>query len=190
MNKLPEFLSRCAEVFGSLRHTPNAEDTRVSYRSLMRALDLQFDILRAFVNVEFSTVDPYGNSALMFADIASAHRLTVYTYADLPADHPLNLIHNCGQTYNSVFRAVHDGLAHFPERLTFGPIGEFRAFQAHAKLIGPSSPALRALATETLGQNAWYNFGPRTHESPRPFAPQIAAAFPSGTLDAALRFPL
>lgn len=62
------------------------------------------------------------------------------------------------QTYNDLFRAVHDILGHGPEGFQFGPRGEENAYRSHAVMFSPL--ARRAMATETRGQNSWVNFGP------------------------------
>lgn len=187
---LPELLTRCSAVYASLYHQPHDSDTRACYRALISELGRQFALLSAFVDVRFTSDDPYLSSTLMFTDIELNQRLYVYNVAELPLAHPLAQVHPNGQTYNTIFRAVHDGLAHFPQCNKFTYTGEFWAFRAHCDLMRGNVRAMRALATETLGQNAWFNFGPRSSERPRPFAPQIAAAFPAGTLADALMFPL
>lgn len=172
-------LRRVAAEQHTLIHTPDELAARKAYAALTDALSAQYDILSQFVNVEFTDRDPYPTSAQMFGDIAYRHRLKVYTVAELPAHHPFGAIHvSTGQTFNSIFRAVHDGLAHYPNRFTFGPVGEFQAFQAHARLLQGNTGAIHALATETLGQNAWFNFGPRSHENPKPYAPQVTGLLP------------
>lgn len=172
-------MSRLARAQDTLVHSPEQLPISLAYRELKRALADQFQIVQAFVNVEFVSVDPYADSLQMFGDIRYRHRLKVYIGADMPRTHPLAATHPAtGQTYNVIFRTVHDALAHYPERLAFGPIGEFRAFQAHARLLRGNTGAIHALATETLGANAWFNFGPRSHETPKPFAPQVADLLP------------
>lgn len=172
-------LRRIAGMQGALSHQPDRLDVSRAYLALTRALSDQFQIVQAFVNVEFVSVDPYADSLQMFGDIRYRHRLKVYIGADMPHTHPLAATHPAtGQTYNVIFRTVHDALAHYPERLSFGPVGEFRAFQAHARLMRGNMSAIHALATETLGQNALFNFGLQAHETPRPFAPQIADLLP------------
>ncbi len=136
------------------------------YAALCRELSAQFDVLRAFIPVYFTAADPYKNSAEMFADISGAAaagrwdytpRLRVFTGGEpIAAGHMFSHVAlRTGETYNHVFRAVHDGLAHYPGRHSFSALGEYRAFLAHARLLSPD--AIRALATETLGQNAYYN---------------------------------
>lgn len=164
-----------AETYQAIPPNAYPHATAHAYRKLQTALRAQFDILGAFVEVRTSATDPYATSADMFADIARNRALTVYTSAELPAGHPMADLAIAGDSplsWNTVFRAVHDGLAHYPGRHSFGAKGEWRAFQAHARLIGDSDvSALHALFTETLAQNAWYQtFGT--------FAPQKPVLMP------------
>ena len=93
---------------------------------------------------------------------------------------------------NDVFRAVHDSFGHGMRGNTFGSIGEYNAFLAHSELY--SDYAIRVMATETLGQNTWTNYGPHMRDEPgrlipqgdpnykkpsqRPFSDQKVALFP------------
>lgn len=206
MLRLPAFLSRVAAEYDTLNHVPQSPAVRVAYDALCEALDSQFTTLCGLVSVRFTSVDPYPTSAAMFADIDRG-QLQVFTGSDLPATHPLSRVagiyregYHAGDscnarcnhsataiTYNLIFRAVHDGLAHYPERNTFGYRGEFAAFKAHARMLAGNVPAIHALATETLGQNAWYNFSRRNLGNFRKvFAPQYAALLPWATVRQAL----
>jgi len=128
---------------------------RHAYRAFGQELTAQLDLLKAFVSVSFTSDDPYPTSGAMFEDIARNRSMRVYTSNGPSFPHAFAHVEpTSGQTYNSIFRAVHDGLAHFPQRNAFGPIGEHRAFLAHARILSPA--AVQALATETLGQNAFY----------------------------------
>lgn len=62
------------------------------------------------------------------------------------------------QTYNDLFRGVHDILGHGAEGFQFGPQGEENAYRSHAVMFSPL--ARQAMATETRTQNSWVNFGP------------------------------
>jgi hypothetical protein len=61
-------------------------------------------------------------------------------------------------TNNDLFRIVHDYFGHAGEGNGFRADGEFNAYRIHRALYSPE--AQPALATETLGQNAWVNHGP------------------------------
>lgn len=165
VSKLTNTYSMVSALYRALPHAPNRPLVRDSYAALKAELWDQFQLLSAFAAIEFTTIDPYPpcdivncalphGSAAMFEDLTMG-RLSVYTVAVLPVNHPFADLAPNGQTYNSVFRAVHDGLAHYPGRHGFGPVGEYRAWLAHRKLIR-SPLALGALAMETVGQTAVY----------------------------------
>lgn len=179
MLRLPAFLARVAAEYDALSHRPEDTHVRACYDALCDALAPQFALLAAQVQIRFTAVDPYPSSAAMFADL-DAGRLSVYTVADLPTRHPLMRVHPAtAQPYNVIFRAVHDGLAHYPGRFGFGPKGEFQAFKTHCRMMVGNVAAMHALATETLGQNAWY-------QSRLTFASQKAALLPWLTVRQAL----
>lgn len=141
-------------------HLPRVHIYR-TYQALHRALRPQLETLRAFVDITVTDTDPYRDSATMFEDIRANRHLAVFAGGTLPAGHPMAdtalLLSDRSISWNIVFRAVHDGLAHYPGKRSFSPVGEWRAFQAHAALIGHSNrEALHALFTETLAQNCVY----------------------------------
>ena len=60
-------------------------------------------------------------------------------------------------TYNDLFRAVHDAIAHGLFGAEFGPVGEESAWQTHMRTL--DDPWARwALTTETRGQNSYINY--------------------------------
>lgn len=172
---LHAYLRRVAHDYEHATHEPFNPVVARCYRALTWELWQQFRVLKAFTRVSFTDTDPYGSSAEMFESIDRGS-LSVFRTAELPADHPFAAIAPNGETYNSIFRAVHDGFAHYPERNSFGIVGEYRAYCAHVRLL--TFDASRALFTETVGQNAWYHFGSRSHETPKPYARQLATVFP------------
>lgn len=66
------------------------------------------------------------------------------------------------QTYNDLFRAVHDIFGHGAEGFQFGERGEDNAFRSHFVMFSPL--AQQAMGTETRGQNSWVNFGPNRRD--------------------------
>jgi hypothetical protein len=154
---------------------------RAHYGRLQAELWAQFETLRAFVSVEFTPVDPYKNSAEMFRSISEFRTLFVYTGGNPLAGHPMASIAPNGQSWNNVFRAVHDGFAHFPDRNNFSMTGELRAFRAHCDLLSPD--ARLALATETIGQNLTYHLG----SNPKTFPPQKALILPADLVETVYR---
>lgn len=177
------YLSGVSAAYVKLTHAPYDTNVHAAYSALKTELMNQYELLTSFIDVSFTAVDPYASVDEMFADLSGRRRLKVYTVADMPASHPLaDKAYSHGQylgvNMNAIFRAVHDGIAHYPQRNTFTYTGEFQAFQAHGRLL--SGMALWALATETLAQNAWLHFGPMKHLpiGNRPFAPQKAGLLP------------
>jgi len=164
---LTHFLSEVAEHYDALPLSDNSTATRRCYAALCHELDAQFFVLTSFVRVRFVAINPYQTSRHMFEDIEKHRNLDVFTGGEaLAPTHLFSATALSGWTYNLVFRAVHDGLAHYPGRNSFSPTGEFRAFVAHTRILSPD--AVRALATETLGQNAYYNVAKRY--APQKFA--------------------
>lgn len=179
---ISDYLSSVARAYESAIHTPKDIAVIECYASLSQALTAQFDLLTAFVSVRFVDVDPYPLSAPMWADIA-AGKLDVYTFATLPNNHPMRQTVKTrigALPLNYVFRAVHDGFAHYPERLHHDGLDrepgydELRAFRAHARLFAGNTLALRALFTETVAQVATFHYGP----TPGEYAEQKAAILP------------
>jgi hypothetical protein len=78
----------------------------------------------------------------------------------LPSEEVLYTPHgNFPLLYNDVFRIVHDFFGHAISGYSFGPMGEFNATRSHLSMFHTKDAKL-VLLTETLGQNAWVNFGP------------------------------
>ena len=173
---LGDYLTRVAAAYARAEHSPDDAHVQRCYRAFERAIDAQYSLVTAFVRVEFTEDDPYPLSEPMWADIAAGH-IKVYTFAELPADHPM-------QAFNLQFRAVHDVLAHYPERLHHDGLDaepghdEFRAFRAHARLLCGNGEAIRALFTETVAQNATYHYGSVRHV----FAAQKATLLPEALI--------
>lgn len=148
-------------------------ETRIAYKALSEQVAVQYDACAQYFDITTDAVDPYANSAAMFADVA-AGRLRVFASKD--GDHPL-----LTGEQNTQFRAVHDLFGHAMSEHGFGPLGEERAYWEHARMF--DAVALRALATETRGQNSYVNYGPdaawnRRNPAQTRYAPQIAAAMP------------
>ena len=179
--ELTDYLTSVAHAYERAQHTPIDPSTIHAYGALKTELWAQFQVLQAFVRVTFTEHDPYGSSQEMFESIAHGS-LSVYgNTRGVPIDHPLAGMAPNGQIFNNIFRAVHDGLAHYPERNSFSMKGEFKAYLAHCRLL--SHDAQRALFTETVGQNAWYHFGPMSTLGGKVFAEQKATLLPFSLFD-------
>lgn len=186
---LPTFLSQVAWAYERLEHRPNAYHVRYPYQMLCAELWSQYQQLQQTIDFRFTETDPYDKYSDMFTDM-DRRVLYVYTYHDMPSTHPLTGSAPNGESWNNIFRAVHDALAHYPERNDFTYRGEFRAFQAHCRLLSPV--ARYAIATETLGQNSALHFGRHAHLplSIRPYTEQKADILPLPLIHAALAVKL
>lgn len=194
MSVLSYYLTRVAAAYARAEHAPSNAEISGAYKALSVALTEQYRLLTAFVDVSFVDTDPYPLSAPMWEDIERG-KLRVYKFADMPYDHPMGLparlvtahglsIRGEDITVNLAFRAVHDAFAHYPERLYHDGLDrepgydEFRAFQAHVRLLCGNGPAIRALFTETVAQNATFHYGANPHA----FAAQKAVLLPEALI--------
>jgi hypothetical protein len=189
-----------------MEHEPNACAVASAYAQLAREVSAQFTFLRDTVGLvaEPWTADgqPYATSDAMLEDISANNHLyyfpTALGYGDgLVTDNPLLQPGLSGLPLNDEFRVVHDYFGHGPSASPFGPKGEESAWLNHAQTL--SREAMRALTTETRGQNSWVNFGPQMRSASgellkpgdsgyltateRAYAPQKTGLLPSWTLD-------
>lgn len=176
-----DYLHKISVIHDHAKHNPTNPDVAKAYDAFKTQVLQQYHTLKDNgVKFEFTDKDPYATSKEMRADALGNKHLAVYNKADdLQADHPLNAPAEDGQTYNTIFRGVHDYLGHAMPGNQFGPKGELAAYQAHAKWF--TEDALPALAAETLAQNAWVNYADGHQDlapKDRPFAQQKAYAFP------------
>lgn len=90
---------------------------------------------------------------------------------------------------NDEFRIVHDYFGHVKEGVGFRADGEFNAYRVHKPMYSPL--AQKALATETLGQNAYVNYGPNgaknrtANAAETEYAPQKAGILPEHVIRSA-----
>jgi hypothetical protein len=167
----PEFQRKVAAAYEALPvHDPAADP---AYFAFIREIQqqYQFVILNSDIQFDFTGADPYPNSAEMMDDVRENHRLRVYTGGE---PHPL-----MGAGVNNQFRAVHDLFGHAAFGNEFGPSGEMSAYFDHKQMFSPL--AQRAMATETLAQNSYFNYAAVNEGKPVPqrqFASQKAALLP------------
>jgi hypothetical protein len=173
---------RIAQAYEDMPHDPTNPKVKAAYEDLIRQTNYQYQAL-ADDGYEFSffdsNSDPYdGNPLNAVRDLRQNKRMAVYgtydgygtegvTGAEI-ADNPM--LKDTGLrwkdqygveqvvTANDLFRAVHDAFGHGLEGASFRARGEENAWQAHARLF--TGDALKALTTETRGQNSWLNYGP------------------------------
>lgn len=100
---------------------------------------------------------PYANSTAMFSDLETNRHLLVFTGGSpLAPNHPLEpVVPGIGLSGNTLFRAVHDILGHFPGRYPFESFeGELAAYSNHMRYYSLESQS--ALYSETVAQLCWY----------------------------------
>ena len=129
-----------------------------AYDALMAEIPAQYARVAARFDVVHTARDPYDSLASMLADMQGNRRMLVFNGG---APHPVLARVAFGGpvpvTFNDLFRAVHD-CQHADIGAGFGPAGEDAVFRAHRDTGGFSRDAIRALATETRGQNNVYRF--------------------------------
>lgn len=178
---------RIADAFEGATHSPQDPEVHHAYEAFKQETARQYDHLvnRGYHFEPWGDEgQPYGDSKGFTDDIRRGH---LYYYKTLNpdetsfggdqfqgratpeqvADNPLledsgrpaldsqgNSYH---QSYNDLFRAVHDVYGHAKEGNHTGPRGEENAWRQHMRMYSPD--ARRAMTTETRGQNSWVNFG-------------------------------
>lgn len=164
------YMQRVADVQQKAGHNPDNPGVAKAYRALIDETRAMWQEL-GDIKVTAFTGDgsPYASRGAMFSDL-SAGRLQLRLSADMfgaGADnpgHPLNAaagiktVDGKDLSWNDVLRVVHDVYGHGQSGFNDSPLGRYNAYHEHARLLSPE--ARRALATETLAQGAWDNFGP------------------------------
>jgi hypothetical protein len=150
-------------------HAPGDAAVAKAYRALINETKRMYQALGDLEVTAWTAAGaPYDSPASMLGDIASGKltmRLSDDTFgpgADNPG-HPLNAASGYKTTdgrvltNNDIFRVVHDVYGHGQSGFRDDPRGAYNAYHEHARLLSPE--ARRALATETLAQRAWQEFG-------------------------------
>ena len=194
----PEHGAKIAEAYEKMPHSPSHPEVKEAYGALIGETGKQFkDILGSGMKISRikpGQKNPYKNSKEMHHDIEHNKNLWYFptdqgfgSEGESPKDHPMlsptGFKHGEHQLLaNDIFRIVHDINGHHAGGKTgFGPKGEHQAYLTHKKMYSPK--AQRALATETMGQNNWVNFGPhgennRKNPAQTKFADQKAGLLP------------
>lgn len=162
---------RIALAYDALPVIDSSSETKLAYDAFASEVLVQFEFLSEFIDIEFTSGDPYPNSEAMLKDVEENKRLRVYSGGE---PHPY-----LSADENNKFRAVHDFFGHTVNGFQFGPKGEEGAWVSHSKMF--SRLAQRAMTTETRGQNSYYNYYPSNETRPpsaRKFAIQKAALLP------------
>jgi hypothetical protein len=171
----PKELTKIAADYDKMPHNPNDPAVKASYDALTKETLAQWQaIKKSGLKVDFikpGQPDPYAASPrLAIEDAQKNNHMWVYptesgfgTESAAAKDHPLlkdsgEKINGQPATVNDIFRIVHDYFGHAAEGNGFRADGEFNAWRLHNAMYSPA--ARPALASETLGQNAWVNYGP------------------------------
>ena len=183
----PDFAKRLADWFESTEVDYNDPKMLAAYRQFGRETLDQYNYLRekGYEMIPWAGEgQPYADSADMIEDLRTNKRLFYYKTINpqeqnsfgsnpqafqealrknpLLEDAGVEVLDSEGnsyrQTYNDLFRGVHDILGHGAEGFQFGPRGEENAYRSHAVMFSPL--ARQAMATETRAQNSWVNYGP------------------------------
>lgn len=169
LTKTPtDTLITVADFFDGATHEPLHPTVQRSYQSFCRETELQF----RFLIYRGLKVDPqteeYESWFHMIDDVDVFDHLFYFPTSEgfgptnkQPKNHPmLKTDPVSGMCYNDIFRIVHDIFGHCPTQEDFSPLGEVNAYLNHRSLYSPLSR--RALASETLCQTAWVEFGKHT----------------------------
>lgn len=151
-----------ADAYDAAKDDPKNPETQAAYKAFNAEVEAQRKVLVA-AGFKYEPWEkpgqPYANSAEMRADVMQNHHLY---YFKSDAGSPPNALMSLQE--NDAFRMVHDTFGHALGGNQFGPKGETNAFVDHSQMFTPL--ARRAMATETIGQNAWFNFGKANEGKP------------------------
>jgi hypothetical protein len=179
----PEFYARVADAYENMPHAPQDPKVQAAYADLIKQTMDQYKALTdggyQFYLFDKET-DPYdGNPWDAMRDLRENQTMAVFATeagfgsgsGDLDvADNPMLADTGLMWSYgtpdgpkkrvlaNDLFRAVHDAFGHGLEGAGFRARGEENAWQAHVRLF--TGDAVKAITSETRGQNSWQNYGP------------------------------
>lgn len=194
----PEHGKAIADAYEQMPHTPNHPETQKAYGALIGETKKQYqDIMNSGMKIsriEPGMENPYKNSKELHHDIEHNNHLWYFpteqgfgSDGSDKSDHPMmsktGMKHGDKELLaNDLFRIVHDINGHHKGgKSGFGAKGEHQAYNTHKQMYSPL--AQKALATETLGQNSWVNFGPhgehnRKNPAQTKYAEQKAGLMP------------
>lgn len=199
----PEHGKMIAKAYEQMAHVPNDAKVKAAYEALIKETGDQYqDMLKSGFKVEKikpEQKNPYLSSKDVHEDLEKNKHLWYFpttegfgSEAGKFGDHPLLRKTEFAQEgepllANDLFRIVHDYRGHhLGDKSGFGPKGEHRAYLQHKQDFSPA--AQEALATETMGQNSWVNFGPhgeanRKNPANTIYADQKAGLLPKEILE-------
>jgi hypothetical protein len=174
VNLNPQHGKQIASAYENMKHDPHHPEVKAAYHALIQETSKQYqDLVSSGVKISKikpGQANPYKSSKDLHHDLEHNKHIWFFptdqgfgsgtTASDHPMLQPTAHKHE-GQPLlaNDLFRIVHDINGHHAGGKTgFGPKGEHQAYLTHRQMYSPS--AQKALASETLGQNSWVNFGP------------------------------
>lgn len=206
----PEHGKMIADAYEQMKHQPNHPEVQKAYGALINETKNQFkDIMNSGLKIsriQPGQENPYKNSKELHHDIKHNNHLWYFpteqgfgSDGSDKSDHPMmsktGLKHGKDELLaNDLFRIVHDINGHHKGGESgFGAKGEHQAYNTHKKMYSPL--AQKALATETLGQNSWVNFGPhgehnRANPEQTKYAEQKAGLLPDSIIQGNWHTPI
>jgi Protein of unknown function (DUF3293) len=157
--------SDIADAFDKMKHDPNDPAVKASYDALKKDINKQWDYATNKLGIKIEPTDaaPYvftkGDKPAekqLFDDVNNNKHLGVFRGGNpLQEGHPLAEVDpKTGETYNTMFRAIHDLFGHVAQGHDFSEAGEESAWNAHMQMMDPV--ARPAMTTETRGQTSWF----------------------------------
>jgi hypothetical protein len=165
---------RIADAYESMKHDPMNAEVAAAYDAMANETIDQFKVVSDKYQVEVFTGkgEPYRSSKDMIDDLVKNNHLWIFGTEsgfggaeisdDQRIENPLlrrtdyKDVKGVPLLVNDLFRAVHDVIGHGELGNSFGAVGEENAWANHSRMY--STLALRAMTTETRGQNSWVNF--------------------------------
>jgi Protein of unknown function (DUF3293) len=175
-------VAEIADDYAKMKHDPNDPEVKKSYKALVDDVKKQWNYAKDKMGIKMEPTDqdPYKSYEEMKDDVDKNKIMKVWRGGNpLPEDHPLAKVDpDTGETYNTMFRAVHDIFGHVAQDHDFSEPGEESAWNVHRQMMNPE--AVPAMTTETRGQTSWFynNEGVRGGEPLGKFADQKAGLLP------------
>ena len=164
------YQKRIANYHEVVEHQPDSPDVQSAYNAMKsEVMDLFKSLGDIRIRAWTDASEPYTNPAEMVNDILDNGNLYLRLTTDMfgPSvatfNHPLyeqsNVSTSDGRTltYNDIMRVVTEVFGHAQAGVRYNPRDKFVAYHELSRLM--SDNAKPALAAETLGQNAWQNYG-------------------------------
>ena len=174
ISKLDENNSkRIANAYDQMKDDPTNPEVKEAYDAMINeTIDQYEEIIKSGYVVEINNEEPYSSSEDMINDLRENKRMKIFSTESGFGDEPITdeqresnpLLketkykdaNGVPLLANDLFRFVHDFFGHAKLGNSFGPIGEENAWRVHSVMY--SDLAVKAMTSETRGQNSWVNF--------------------------------